>query len=34
MLFLRENTRDIAANDLMWEYFEKHPLPPRRDSGR
>jgi polyhydroxybutyrate depolymerase len=21
------STRDISANDLMWEFFEHHPLP-------
>jgi polyhydroxybutyrate depolymerase len=21
------STHDIAANDLMWEFFEKHPMP-------
>ncbi len=23
--FLGESTRDIAANDLIWEFFQKHP---------
>ncbi|MGD9854503.1 MAG: PHB depolymerase family esterase, partial [Planctomycetaceae bacterium] len=25
--FLGPSTRDISANDLMWEFFQKHPLP-------
>ncbi|MFN0195959.1 MAG: alpha/beta hydrolase family esterase [Planctomycetaceae bacterium] len=25
--FLGPSTEDISANDLMWEFFEKHPLP-------
>lgn len=24
---LGPSTRDISANDLMWEFFERHPLP-------
>ncbi len=24
--FLGTSTRDIAANDLMWEFFQKHPM--------
>jgi polyhydroxybutyrate depolymerase len=24
--FIGKSTRDIAANDLIWEFFEKHPL--------
>jgi len=24
--FLGNTTRDISANDLMWEFFEKHPM--------
>ena len=24
---LGKSTKDISANDLMWEFFEKHPLP-------
>lgn len=28
MIFLGKTTRDISANDLMWEFFERHPLPP------
>lgn len=27
MRALGASTRDISANDLMWEFFEKHPLP-------
>ncbi len=25
--FLGPSTLDISANDIMWEFFEKHPLP-------
>jgi polyhydroxybutyrate depolymerase len=25
--FLGRSTFDISANDLMWEFFQKHPLP-------
>jgi len=25
--FLGKSTMDISANDLIWEFFEKHPLP-------
>jgi polyhydroxybutyrate depolymerase len=25
--FLGKSTRQISANDLLWEFFEKHPLP-------
>jgi polyhydroxybutyrate depolymerase len=25
--FLGESTMDISANDLMWEFFQKHPRP-------
>jgi polyhydroxybutyrate depolymerase len=21
-------TKDISANDLMWEFFQKHPMKP------
>jgi len=24
--FLGKTTKDISANDLLWEFFEKHPL--------
>ena len=24
---LGKSTRDISANDLMWEFFQRHPLP-------
>ncbi len=24
--FLGKSTKDIAANDLMWEFFERHPM--------
>lgn len=26
--FLGKSTEQISANDLMWEFFQKHPLPP------
>jgi polyhydroxybutyrate depolymerase len=25
--FLGKSTSHISANDLMWEFFQKHPLP-------
>ena len=25
---LGESTMDISANDLMWEFFQKHPRKP------
>ena len=25
---LGESTMDISANDLMWEFFQKHPMKP------
>jgi polyhydroxybutyrate depolymerase len=25
---LGPSTMDISANDLMWEFFQKHPLKP------
>lgn len=27
MRFLGVATRDISANDMMWEFFKKHPMP-------
>jgi polyhydroxybutyrate depolymerase len=24
--FLGKSTKDISANDLMWEFFMKHPM--------
>jgi polyhydroxybutyrate depolymerase len=24
---LGESTMDFSANDLMWDFFQKHPLP-------
>jgi polyhydroxybutyrate depolymerase len=24
--FLGKSTRDISANDLIWEFFQKHPM--------
>jgi polyhydroxybutyrate depolymerase len=27
LAFLGKSTRDISANDLMWEFFQRHPLP-------
>ena len=26
--FLGKSTGDISANELMWQFFERHPLPP------
>ena len=23
---LGKSTKDISANDLMWEFFQKHPM--------
>jgi polyhydroxybutyrate depolymerase len=25
--FLGKSTRDISANDMMWEFFQRHPMP-------
>lgn len=25
--YLGKSSRDVTANDLMWEFFQKHPLP-------
>ena len=25
--FLGKSTRQISANDLLWEFFQRHPLP-------
>jgi polyhydroxybutyrate depolymerase len=27
LALLGKSTRDISANDLMWEFFQRHPLP-------
>jgi polyhydroxybutyrate depolymerase len=27
---LGKSTKDISANDLMWEFFQRHPLPSSR----
>lgn len=27
LVILGKTTRDISANDLMWDFFQKHPLP-------
>jgi polyhydroxybutyrate depolymerase len=27
--FLGKATQDISANDLIWEFFEKHPMPEK-----
>jgi polyhydroxybutyrate depolymerase len=27
VLFLGKTTKGISANDLMWEFFQKHPMP-------
>ncbi len=24
--FLGKSTRDISANDLIWDFFQKHPM--------
>ena len=26
VFWLGKTTRDISANDLMWEFFKKHPM--------
>ena len=26
--FLGKSTKNISANDLIWEFFRKHPLSP------
>jgi polyhydroxybutyrate depolymerase len=26
LTFLGKSTKNISANDLMWEFFEKHPM--------
>jgi polyhydroxybutyrate depolymerase len=28
LAMLGRSTKDISANDLMWEFFQKHPLKP------
>jgi polyhydroxybutyrate depolymerase len=30
--FLGKSTKDISANDLMWEFFKKHPMRQERRS--
>jgi polyhydroxybutyrate depolymerase len=30
---LGKSTEDISANDLMWEFFQKHPLKPSKASA-
>jgi polyhydroxybutyrate depolymerase len=25
--FLGKSTKNISANDLMWEFFQSHPMP-------
>jgi polyhydroxybutyrate depolymerase len=25
---LGKSTKDISANDMMWEFFQKHPMKP------
>ena len=31
--FLGKSTRNISANDLMWEFFQRHPMPAPRTIG-
>lgn len=31
---LGPSTLDISANDLMWEFFQKHPMKPTAEPGR
>jgi polyhydroxybutyrate depolymerase len=31
---LGPSTMDISANDLMWEFFQKHPLKPRPPAAK
>jgi polyhydroxybutyrate depolymerase len=31
--FLGTWTKEISANDLIWEFFEKHPLPAEESTG-
>ena len=26
--FLGKSTQNISANDLMWEFFQRHPMKP------
>ncbi len=28
--FIGKSTKNISANDLMWDFFKRHPLPPLR----
>jgi len=25
--FIGKSTKDISANDMIWEFFQRHPLP-------
>ena len=37
LAMLGKSTKDISANDLMWEFFQKHPMKPspaRRRPGQ
>jgi polyhydroxybutyrate depolymerase len=27
LTYLGKATKNISANDLMWEFFKKHPMP-------
>jgi polyhydroxybutyrate depolymerase len=31
--FVGTSTRNISANDLMWEFFQRHPMPAPRTIG-
>ena len=31
--FLGISTKNISANDLMWEFFQRHPMPTPQTSG-
>ena len=28
---LGKSTKDISANDLIWDFFQRHPLPPHAE---
>jgi polyhydroxybutyrate depolymerase len=31
--WLGKTTKDISANDLMWEFFKRHPMPTLKTTG-
>ena len=31
--FLGKSTKNISANDLMWEFFKRHPMPTPKPTG-